>query len=266
MRLLVTGALALLLALPANAQLAQPSAAGVSFGHVHLNVADMELHKRLWVEHFDGIVVQKGSLTTIKFPGMFIVLSDREPTGDADGNAMDHFGFKVRDITAVLAAWRAAGLEVEAEFTGAEGFDNAYLIAPDGIRVELQEDTALPAKATAYHVHFFTDAHLELMNWYIDTFGAVQRARGTHTDTADVPGMNLSFNGSGAERDPSQGRAIDHVGFEVDNLEAFCETLAANGVEFQVPYRYIESIELAIAFFIDPAGVRVELTEGLDAY
>ncbi len=27
-----------------------------------------------------------------------------------------------------------------------------------------------------------------------------------------------------------------------------------------------ESIELAIAFFTDPAGVRIELTEGLDEY
>ena len=30
--------------------------------------------------------------------------------------------------------------------------------------------------------------------------------------------------------------------------------------------RDIESIELTIAFFVDPAGVRVELTEGFDKY
>jgi hypothetical protein len=28
----------------------------------------------------------------------------------------------------------------------------------------------------------------------------------------------------------------------------------------------IDSIELAIAFFTDPAGVRIELTEGFDEY
>jgi catechol 2,3-dioxygenase-like lactoylglutathione lyase family enzyme len=81
-----------------------------------------------------------------------------------------------------------------------------------------------------------------------------------------VPGINLSFNGSRAERVPTQGRAIDHIGFEVDNLEAFCEMLEARGITFQVPYTEIASIELAIAFFTDPSGVRIELTEGFDKY
>mgnify|MGYP000674485668 CR=1 FL=1 len=66
MRFLIVGALALFLALPAQAQLASPNTAGVSFAHVHLNVADIEVHKKLWVDHFDGVVVVKGPLTTVK--------------------------------------------------------------------------------------------------------------------------------------------------------------------------------------------------------
>lgn len=42
--------------------------------------------------------------------------------------------------------------------------------------------------------------------------------------------------------------------------------LEARGITFQVPYREIASIELAIAFFTDPSGVRIELTEGFDKY
>ena len=266
MRLLLIGAVALLLASPAQAQLAPPNAAGVTFAHVHLNVVDIEVHKRLWVEHFDGVVVQKGSLTTVKLPGMLIVLTEREPTGGSQGTVMDHFGFKVRDIEEVLAGWRAAGYEVQSEFTGAEGFANAYLMAPDGVRFELQEDTNLSAKAEGYHVHFWTSEFRELLDWYVEMFSAVPRARGSIETTADVPGMNMSFANCRTECAPTQGRAIDHIGFEVDNLEAFCEMLEQRGVEFQVSYRYIESIELAIAFFIDPSGVRIELTEGFDEY
>ena len=125
MRFLIAGALALFLTLPAQAQLASPNEAGVSFAHVHLNVADIEVHKKLWVDHFDGVVVEKGPLTTVKIPGMLVVLTERPPTGTSEGTVMDHFGFKVRNISEVLAAWRAAGLEVQSEFTGAEGFDNA---------------------------------------------------------------------------------------------------------------------------------------------
>src|SRR5262249_48339226 len=109
MKLLVALASTLSLAAPARAQLAPPNAAGVSYGHVHLNVKDIELHKKLWVDHFGGVVVQKGPLTAIKLPNMLIAFRQAEPTGGSEGSVMDHFGFKVRNIAEVLQAWRAAG-------------------------------------------------------------------------------------------------------------------------------------------------------------
>src|SRR3954462_10057666 len=107
----ILAATALLCAMtsPAYAQLAAPNEAGVAYGHVHLNVRDIEVHKKMWAEQFGGIVVQKGPLTAIKFPGMLIALRQAEPTGGSIGTVMDHFGFKVRDLAAVLAKWRAAG-------------------------------------------------------------------------------------------------------------------------------------------------------------
>ena len=91
-----------LLVSPAYAQLAVPNEAGLTYGHVHLNVTDIELHKRLWVEHFDGVVVQKGPLTAVKFPNMLVALSPREPTMGSQQTVMDHFGFKVRNIDKFL--------------------------------------------------------------------------------------------------------------------------------------------------------------------
>jgi catechol 2,3-dioxygenase-like lactoylglutathione lyase family enzyme len=266
MRLLLTGAVALLFALPAHAQLAPPNSAGVTFGHVHLNVTDIEVHTKLWVEQFGGVAVQKGSLATVRFPNMLVVFTESAPTGGSQGTVMDHFGFKVRSLAEVLATWRAAGLEVESEFTGAEGYPNAYVVAPDGVRFELQEDPQLPVKAAGYHVHFFAPDYLELLDWYMDLFSGVQAARGSIQTTVNVPGQNLSFATSQTKLEPTQGRAIDHIGFEVDNLEVFIQRLEARGIEFQLGYTEIASMELAIAFFTDPSGVRIELTEGLDEY
>jgi catechol 2,3-dioxygenase-like lactoylglutathione lyase family enzyme len=155
---------------------------------------------------------------------------------------------------------------VQSEFTGAEGFPNAYLLAPDGVRVELQEDPELPVKAVGYHIHYWTPQLEELMAWYAEVFGAEIRPRGTIQTAADVPGMNLSFQTCRGECVATQGRAIDHVGFEIDDIEAFAERLKGMGVEFQLEPRHIASIELTIAFFVDPAGVRIELTEGFDEY
>ncbi|MBL4819727.1 MAG: VOC family protein [Gammaproteobacteria bacterium] len=251
---------------PAFGQLAVPNAAGLTYGHVHLNVSDIELHKKLWVEHFDGVVVQKGPLTAIRLPNMLVALAAREPSGGSRGTVMDHFGFKVRNMETFLAKWRTTGYEVGSEFIGAEGQKNAYVMMPDDIYVELQEDQALHVEIMAYHIHFFTDQYKELLQWYTDIFSLEERPRGRITTTTNAPGMNLSFSNSDSPRAATRGAAIDHIGFEFEDLEAFCKELEAKGIEFAVPFREIPAIGLKTAFITDPAGVYIELTEGYDAF
>ena len=61
-------------------------------------------------------------------------------------------------------------------------------------------------------------------------------------------------------------RAGDTARLVTDDLDAFARALEERGIELEFSPRTIDSIELKIAFFTDPAGVRVELTEGLDLY
>lgn len=266
MRLLSAALIALAVAIPAHAQLAPLNAEGMTYGHVHLNVSDLDLHKQFWTEHFGGEVFEKGPLTVVKFPSMLLILSDRDPTGGSQESVMDHLGFKVRDIEPILQRWREAGYEVQSEFTGAEGYPNAYLMGPDSVRIELQEDPAQVEPVTGYHVHFFTEDYEELMAWYVEHFGVEPYQRGSIATTANAPGMNLSFGGTRTPRVATRGRSIDHIGFEFDDLEAAVARLEAKGVKFDVPLREIPSIGLKIAFLTDPSGVYVELTEGLTEY
>jgi hypothetical protein len=55
---------------------------------------------------------------------------------------------------------------------------------------------------------------------------------------------------------------LDHIGFEVRNLEAFCRLLESRGIEFDQAYRRLPN-GFALAFLTDPWGTRIELTEGL---
>ena len=263
---LFIGLFILLLPVSLSAQLATPNSAGLTFGHVHLNVSSIDAHLAIWQQYFDGEPVQRGGLRGIKFPNMMILFSETEPSLGSRQTVMDHFGFKVRDIESFLDRWRAGGFETGPVFTGAEGQTNAYVTLPDGVYVELQEDQGLHEEITGYHVHFYRDNHRELLQWYTEIFNLQERPRGSIETTTNVPGMNLSFSRADAERQATQGTAIDHIGFEVNNLEAFCEALAARGIEFDVPYREIPAIGLAIAFITDPGGVRIEFTEGLDEY
>lgn len=265
MKWLVIAGLALSLPSSAYAQLASPNAAGVSMGHVHLNVKDVEVQNKLWVEHFGAVPLAKEGLTGVKLPGMLILFTKRESTGGSEGTVMDHVGLKVRSLADTLQRWRTAGYQVQREFKGTEGFPNAYLIGPDDVKIELQQDIALPVQAIGYHLHYQLADFIKLRDWYVETFSLVSRKRGEH-DAADVPGMNLTFSTSKLPPVGTKGRTVDHVGFEVHDLEAFCKKLEARGVKFDMPYRKLPDRGIAIAFFTDPYGVYIELTEGLDKY
>lgn len=265
-RVLMTAVVVLALATPSAAQLAVPNEAGLTYGHVHLNVSDVEFHRRLWVEYFDGVVVQKGSQTAVRFPNFLVVLTENTPTGGSQGSVMNHFGFKVRSTPKFLEKWRATGLPAGDVFTGAEGHRNAYVMMPDDVYVELQEDQSLTVEVSGYHIHFATPDFEALLDWYVDMFSLEKRPRGRITTTTNVPGMNLSFADSDAPTTATKGRAIDHIGFEVENLEAFCELLEAKGIEFDMPYREVESLGLKSALLTDPSGTSIELTEGYNAY
>jgi hypothetical protein len=56
------------------------------------------------------------------------------------------------------------------------------------------------------------------------------------------------------------------VGFEVKNLDAFSKALEAKGIQAVRPYNNRDAAmnNIATATIVDPWGVSIELTEGLD--
>lgn len=264
MRLLVFLALALNLPAPAHAQLVPPGDAGIAMGHIHLNVADVEAQTRFWVTQFDAKPLTREGLVGVSVPGMLILFNHAAPTHPSGATVLDHFGFKVRNRDEMVASCRAAGYVISKTFTGSEGYPNAYVIGPDGVNVELQQDTSLKVRAVAQHMHFLLPDFLPLRAWYVDTFGMKPTTRGPH-DSADIPGMNLTFAPSHARSVGSKGGMIDHVGFEVRDLESWRRKLEAKGIKVEVPDPGDKKPGFASLFLTDPVGTRIELTEGLKA-
>src|SRR4051812_29800561 len=101
---------ALFLALPLFAQLPAPNAAGVTAGHEHLRVKDMEAHNRFWTG-LGGVPVELGRLKMIKIPGVYILAIGMEPTGGSEGTTVPEIGLKVKSMKESLAKWDAAGIK-----------------------------------------------------------------------------------------------------------------------------------------------------------
>jgi catechol 2,3-dioxygenase-like lactoylglutathione lyase family enzyme len=143
----------------------------------------------------------------------------------------------------------------------------AFTLGPEDVKVELVEVKTQVAPIQLHHVHFFGENNAQMREWYAKVFGAAAQPQGAGQVfvTAQLPGVTLSFSPSPTATVATQGRALDHIGFEVKNLEAFTKKLEADGIPLTVSYRTVPALGIAIAFIKDPWGTNIELTEGLAA-
>jgi catechol 2,3-dioxygenase-like lactoylglutathione lyase family enzyme len=247
------------------AQVAPPNDMGVSIGHIHLMLGDPDAHKKIWVGVLGAEVTSAGSLEMWKFPGVFIVAQKARtaPPDGSDGSSVNHFGFLVKSYADTKKKLEDAGLTFS--------MDNAQTkqiiaVFPEKVRVEFTEDAAMSVPIKFHHIHEAGVDQEVVRDWYVKTFGAAAGKRGQFP-AAFVPGGEVDVMKAQAAPAPTKGRTLDHIGFEVKNLEAFCKKLAADGVTFDMAYREIPQLAgLKIAFIVDPNGTRIELTEGLSAH
>jgi catechol 2,3-dioxygenase-like lactoylglutathione lyase family enzyme len=283
----VSSALGFVLASPASAQLSNKEAR-VVVGHFHLNVTSIEAHKKFWVDALGGTAEKfgPGNLDVISFPDTLIFLRVQAPTGPSRGTAFDHIGFAVSNVRDVVAKARANGFQTtngrepkpgqtvspQAAGTPEEVAGVAYLLGPDGAKVELVTNRdATPPPIKYHHVHFINKQYVEMQQWYMKVFDATLRPGQTDFFIgADLPGVGYSLNffrwegDQGVTHAGTTGRVVDHVGFDVRNLEAFCKALEAKGITLTQPYRKAPALgNIGTAFITDPWGVSIELTEGL---
>ncbi|HZO51707.1 MAG TPA: VOC family protein [Bryobacteraceae bacterium] len=243
------------------AQLPPPNSMGISMGHLHLTVSDVDAMKKFFVGVMGAEVVHAGRLEALKVPGAIIVLTKGTPGGGTDDSAVNHLGFLTPNLAEMKAKLTTAGGKVVREMPDTH---QMFVMFPDGVKVEFTEQPDQKVPIVHHHIHFFTNDVEATRAWYVKHFGAVPGKRGRF-EAADVPGVNLTFSPNPTATLPTKGRAVDHIGFEVKGLEAFCKKLEAGGIKFDTPYRYVPAINLGIAFLTDPFGVRVELTEGLNS-
>jgi catechol 2,3-dioxygenase-like lactoylglutathione lyase family enzyme len=193
---------------------------------------------------------------------------------------VNHVGFSVPDLKPVVAKLKANGfkmitsdsvaatVKVTDDIAAASPTTNiAFVLGPEDIKVELVEVKAQAAPIQLHHVHFFGEHREEMQAWYAKVFGAAAQPANPNQAfvMATLPGVTLSFSPSPTATVATQGRALDHIGFEVKNLEAFAKKLEAEGIPLTVAYRRVDALNISIAFIKDPWGTNIELTEGLRA-
>ncbi len=247
--------------------------------HHHLNVTDVEAHKKFFVDTLGGALVAIASTSdaVIRFSNALIFLRQQAPTGGTKGTTVNHFAFGVPDIRQMVDRVKAAGwsmatraetaptqeLKDDLAYMVDQQTDIAFTMAPDQTKVEFIEIPRQTAPTAVHHIHFLTPQVAEMKAWYVNVLSARPGKRGNF-EAADLPGVNLTYSPSPVPVVGTRGRALDHIGFEVANLEALCRRLQESGVVLDQPFAFDGDLGVGGAMLTDPWGTRIRLTEGLD--
>jgi len=250
----------------ASAQPFPVNAAGVTMGHWHLNSKDVEATRKMLVA-MGGTAVKNGNFEIVRFPGVLVYLNQAAgaapATGGTVGSVVNHVGFTVKNTPEAIAKWKAAGVNVLPG--GAGRTDQAFVETGDGLRIEILENKDQQFAIQHHHIHFnVPESEIpKIQAWYAAWFGAVPGKRGANI-ADDIPGANLSFSRADSAQATTKGRVLDHIGFDVKNLEAFTKKFEAAGGKLDRPYTKNAQAGTALAFIYDPWGTYIELNERPD--
>lgn len=229
-------------------------------GHLHLNVRDVEVSKKFWVQQMGGDLVRIGKGEAVKFAGSLVMLRKRDEV-QAGSGAVAYVEFRSRDLETVVQRAKVAGTPMPRYEKG----KRASFLTPEQLRVHVYQDRRQAQAMIFARIHFRVSRSEALREWYRRLLDVHAKAAGA-AQVLQIPGADLTFSEAGAKDPAPAGTAIDHIGFEVRELEARAKVLEKKGFKFDLPFRYFDRVNVGGVKLIDPAGVPVMLTEGLSRY
>jgi catechol 2,3-dioxygenase-like lactoylglutathione lyase family enzyme len=239
--------------------------AGVTMGHWHLNSQNIEANKKILVA-LGGTAIKPGDFEIVNFPGVNVFLHLRAgsppSTGGTAGTVINHVGFLVPNVQEAFAKWQAAGVPIEmGKNDNGPRIDQAWVTTADGLRIEILEDKAQTVPIRHHHVHWYVPeaAQPQVQGWYVQHFGAQAGKRGNFP-TANIPGAELAFAKTDTPTVPTKGRVLDHIGFDVKDMDATVKRLTDAGITLDQPVLRRPDGS-ALTFTHDPWGASIELNQ-----
>jgi predicted enzyme related to lactoylglutathione lyase len=234
--------------------------AGVTMGHWHIASRDVQANKKLFVA-MGGTALGTAN-ESVQFPGhrINLALGNTAGSGESVGSVVNHVGFIVKNVQEQVAKWKASGVTV---LPGSNNrLDQAYVVTPDGVRIEILEDKTQAMPIRHEHIHFFlTEAEIpKAQAWYAKTFGGKAGTR-NNAPVVDIPGAQQRFGKADTPQAPTKGRVLDHIGFDLRDVEAFAKKIQAEGIKLDEPIRKNPQSGVMITYITDPWGTRIELVQ-----
>lgn len=227
--------------------------------HIHLNVPDQARAVEWYQKNFGGQPMTEAPDRLMLGETRLIFLRNANGQPSA-GSAIDHLGFSFTDLDAKMKELEAAGAKVTTPARDVPGlFKLAFIEDPWGTRIEVVQD---PEKLGLHHVHLRAPDAVAALAWYKDKFGGETAKLKDRIDGLRYGGVWILVQRGDAT--PSEGHAIDHIGWRTTNLDAKAAELKAQTVKFTTeprPLRLASGTTVNFAYVEGPAGAKIELVQ-----
>jgi catechol 2,3-dioxygenase-like lactoylglutathione lyase family enzyme len=237
----------------------------IPYDHIHLLVPAAE--GSTWYEtHFGGKRITEAP-NRIMYGSTRLMFLGGKQTGPSLGSVIEHIGFSVADIDAKMKELQAVNTKViEPVQTVPNLFKSAVIEDPWGTRIRIVQD---PELLGLHHVQLRAPDPEAYYTWLLDKFGGERTKIKGQLDAvkyAGVPGFSTVYivvvRG---ESVPSQGRAIDHIGWR--SVGPYADTvkeLEGKGVALTSkpsPLTLPNGPPINYFYVAGPAGTRIEIVE-----
>jgi catechol 2,3-dioxygenase-like lactoylglutathione lyase family enzyme len=260
---LVSVALGLLSVLAGSGAAAQTPT--MPYDHVHLLVPDTAVAANWYEKNFGGrrITEAPDRLMYGSTRLMFIRNATAQPSA---GSAVDHIGFSVADLDAKVRELDAAGVKIVSPVQDVPGlFKVAFVEDPWGTRIEVVQD---PELLGLHHIHLRGPDPEAIFTWLLQKFGGERTQLKGRLDAIRYRAegfSNMWILVQRAESVPSEGHAIDHIGWRsTGSLTDTINGLRAKGVTVTSEPRPLplpNGPTINFSYVAGPAGARIEIVE-----
>ncbi len=208
------------------------SAQTIPYDHVHLAAPDQAQAVEWYHNNFGGELTAEGKDRLLFGATRFIWLKSATAQPSA-GAAIDHIAFSVPDRTP------------------------GFITDPWGVRIEIVND---PQRRGFHHVHLRATDPAAAIAWYKQRFGG-DAVKFQGADGLKYGEMMVLVEKAGTAPAASNGRALDHVGWRVPDLDRTLADLAGIRVLQGVTNLQLATGPVRYSFVEDPGGVKIELVQ-----
>lgn len=227
--------------------------------HLHLGVPDPAAGAAWYHKYLDGMPTPEGPERVMFGQTRMIFQMTKTPLPSSE-SVLYELGFSVKDLDRTMKTMQADGVNIVTPARALPGLYKAAVIEdPWGTRIALVQDSQ---RLGLHHIVIHAPDPATALAWYADKFGGKPARFKGKIDGIDYGGVWLLAERGDSK--PSQGHAIDHIGFRPINVDAAVVALKAKNVKVLTeprPLTLASGTTMRLAFIEGPEGIRIEMVQ-----